>query len=174
MDELVFKKAQKGDKESFNKLLNPVKGRLYKISFMYMKNETDAMDVLSDSIIKAINSIHKCKSSQSFDSWISTIVINTCKNNLKKIKRNQLVEVSSLEDKLVYEEKEFSKDSDLYDAINLLSDRERDLVVKRYIDDMTVKEISKVNNIAEGTVKSGLSRTLKKLRVILGGKEYVQ
>ena len=168
-DELVFKKAQKGDKESFNKLLNPIKGKLYRISFMYMKNENDAMDSLSDTLVKVINSIDKCKSYNSFNSWISTILVNTCKNNLKKLKKDTVIQISEFENKLTYEEKGFEEDSELYIAINSLNDRERDLILKRYIDDMSVKEISRVNSVPEGTVKSGLNRTLKKLKAILGG-----
>ncbi|MGL4760527.1 MAG: RNA polymerase sigma factor [Sarcina sp.] len=168
-ENLIFKKAQKGDADSFNQLLEPIKGKLYRISFMYMKNEVDAMDALSDSIVKAIKGLDKCKSDKTFNSWIATIVVNTCKNNLKKLKRDNIVEISEFENKLTYEDKGLDDDSELYDAINTLNDRERDLILKRYIDDMSVKEISKANNVPEGTVKSGLNRTLKKLRVILGG-----
>ncbi|MGL4450796.1 MAG: RNA polymerase sigma factor [Sarcina sp.] len=168
-EELIFKRAKKGDADSFNQLIEPIKGKLYRISFMYMKNENDAMDALSDSIVKAIKSLDKCKSHKSFNSWIATIVVNTCKNNLKKLSRTNVVEISEFENKLIYEEKGLEEESELYDAINSLNDKERDLILKRYIDDMTVKEISKINNVPEGTVKSGLNRTLKKLRVILGG-----
>ncbi|MGL5577194.1 MAG: RNA polymerase sigma factor [Sarcina sp.] len=168
-EELIFKRAKKGDADSFNQLIEPIKGKLYRISFMYMKNENDAMDALSDSIVKAIKSLDKCKSHKSFNSWIATIVVNTCKNNLKKLSRTNVVEISEFENKLIYEEKGLEEESELYDAINSLNDKEKDLILKRYIDDMTVKEISKINNVPEGTVKSGLNRTLKKLRVILGG-----
>lgn len=168
-EELILKNAKQGDADSFNQLIEPIKGKLYRISFMYMKNENDAMDALSDSIVKAIKSLDKCKSHKSFNSWIATIVVNTCKNNLKKLSRTNVVEISEFENKLTYEDKGLEADSELYDAINSLNEKERDLILKRYIDDMTVKEISKVNNVPEGTVKSGLSRTLKKLRIILGG-----
>ncbi|MGL4656617.1 MAG: RNA polymerase sigma factor [Sarcina sp.] len=168
-EELIFKRAKKGDADSFNQLIEAIKGKLYRISFMYMKNENDAMDALSDSIVKAIKSLDKCKSHKSFNSWMATIVVNTCKNNLKKLSRTNVVEISEFENKLIYEEKGLEEESELYDAINSLNDKERDLILKRYIDDMTVKEISKINNVPEGTVKSGLNRTLKKLRIILGG-----
>ncbi|MGL4991702.1 MAG: sigma-70 family RNA polymerase sigma factor [Sarcina sp.] len=168
MEDIIFKKAQKGDSDSFYKLIEPIKDKLYKIAYTYMKNENDAMDAVSDSIVKAIKNIEKCKGYKSFNSWITTILVNTCKNNLKSLNKVDILEMHEFENKIIYEDKHLEHD-DLYNALDNLGDRERDLIVKRYINDMTIKEISKSNSIAEGTVKSGISRTLRKLKVILGG-----
>lgn len=167
-DDIIFKKAQKGDSDSFYTLIEPIKNKLYKIAYTYMKNENDAMDAVSDCIVKAINNIEKCNGYKSFNSWITTILVNTCKNNLKSLKKVDILEVHEFENKILHEDKHLEH-NDLYNALDNLGEREKDLIVKRYINDMTIKEISKSNNIAEGTIKSGINRTLKKLRVILGG-----
>ena len=43
IDELLFRKAAKGDKECFIKLLEPIRDSLYKVAFVYLKNEDDAL-----------------------------------------------------------------------------------------------------------------------------------
>lgn len=169
IDELVFKKAQKGDWKSFYELVEPIKGKLYRSAFIYFKNENDAMDALSDTLVKAINSISSCKSHKSFNAWICTILINTCKNNSKKISRAKVMDFNNFENELTYEETYCDEYKDIYDALDVISEAEKDLIVKRYIDDMKISDISKVSNIPIGTIKSRLNRTLKKLRVILGG-----
>ena len=58
IDELLFRKAVKGDMDSFVKLLEPIKSSLYKVAFVYLKNEDDALDCVHDAIIKAINSLN--------------------------------------------------------------------------------------------------------------------
>ena len=169
IDELVFKKAKKGDAESFYKLLEPIKEKLYKAAFIYFNNEEDAMDALQDSIIKAINSINTLKNPQAFNSWISRILINTCKNNYKKSKKITAININEFENEFTYEDKNIDENYDLYSALERLSNREKDFIVMRYLEDMTLKDISLKKEIPLGTVKSGINRSLKKLKIILGG-----
>ncbi|CCP27400.1 RNA polymerase, sigma-24 subunit, ECF subfamily (fragment) [Tepidanaerobacter acetatoxydans Re1] len=86
IDEISFKRAKNKDAESFYKLLEPIKDRLYRTAFMYMKNEDDALDCVHDSIVKAIQSIDSLREPQYFNTWITRITINTCKDNLRKSK----------------------------------------------------------------------------------------
>lgn len=168
IDELVFKKAQKGDAESFYKLLSPIKEKLYRVAFIYFKNENDAMDALQDSIVKGIKYIDKCKNAKTFNAWMSIIVINTCKNNYKKAKKLTPIDINNFKNEFTYEDKDITDYTDLYDALDKISENEKDLIVKRYLEDMTIKDISRSKDLPQGTVKSGISRTLKKLKVILG------
>lgn len=167
-DELVFKKAQKGDAESFYKLLDPIKEKLYRVAFIYFKNENDAMDALQDSIVKGIKAIDTCKNAKTFNAWMSSIVVNTCKNNYNKAKKVTPIDINDFKNEFTYEDKDITDYTDLYDALDKISENEKDLIVKRYLEDMTIKDISRSKDLPQGTVKSGISRTLKKLKVILG------
>ena len=90
VNEIYFKKAVKGDKESFSKLLEPIKDKLYKVAFVYMRNEDDALDCIQESIVKAITSLNSLKEPQYFNTWIVKITVNTCKDNLRKNKKFNL------------------------------------------------------------------------------------
>lgn len=61
VNELLFKKAVNGDKDSFIQLIEPIKNNLYRVAFVYLKNEDDAFDCIHDGIIKAIKSLHTLK-----------------------------------------------------------------------------------------------------------------
>ena len=52
INELLFKKAVNGDKESFIQLLEPIKEKLYRVAFMYLKNEDDALDCIQESTVQ--------------------------------------------------------------------------------------------------------------------------
>ena len=56
---------------------------------------------------------------------------------------------------------------DLYDAISKLSDELRVATILFYFNDLTYKEISKVLDIPEGTVKSRISRAKDRLYIML-------
>ena len=59
------------------------------------------------------------------------------------------------------------KDLSLYNAINSLDDELRTTTILFYFEDMKYKDIAKVLNVREGTIKSRLSRAKEKLYNIL-------
>ncbi|CDM69880.1 RNA polymerase, sigma-24 subunit, ECF subfamily [Clostridium bornimense] len=165
IDELLLKKAIRGDKECFIKLLEPIKESLYKVAFMYLKNEDDALDCIQESIIKAIQSLSSLKEPQYFNTWITRITINTCKDYIKKSNKVVSVDIKDYENKLVAENEEFDDMEDIQRALEKLSDKERELIVMRYLKDMSLKDISTTIDMPVGAVKSRLSRSLKRLKV---------
>lgn len=171
IDEVCFKRAKAGDGESFYKLLEPIKDRLYRTAFMYMKNENDALDCVHDSIVKAIRSLDKLKNPQYFNTWITRITINTCKDNLRKAKNASPYDMAQLEHKLVYHGNlNIEENVDLYRALDNLKEEEKDLIAMRYVDGMSTRDIAQATHAPIGTVRSRLSRTIKKLRVYMGGE----
>lgn len=137
---------------------------------MYMKNEDDALDCIHDAIVKAIQSIDSLKEPQYFNTWITRITINTCKDNLRKNKKIKPYDMAKFEDKLIYHNNNVEENVDLYRALNNLKENERKLIVMRYIDDMKVKDIAKATDKPLGTISSKISRTIKKLRVYMEGE----
>mgnify|MGYP001342234107 CR=1 FL=1 len=172
IDEISFKRAKNGDGESFYKLLEPIKDRLYRTAFMYMKNENDALDCVHDSIVKAIQSLDKLKKPQYFNTWITRITINTCKDKLRKAKNASPHDTAEFEDKLVYHgNTNIEENVDLYRALDNLKEEEKELIAMRYMDDMKVKDIAKVTHTPSGTISSKISRTIKKLRLYMEGEQ---
>ena len=168
IDELLFRKAVKGDMDSFVKLLEPIKETLYKVSFVYLKNEDDALACVHDAILKAIKSLSTLKEPQYFNTWITRITINICKDYIKKNSKVTLVDINDYENNLSIEDDKQESKEDIIAALDKLSETEKDLIVKRYLHDKSRKDISDENNIPVGTVKSRLNRTLKKLKGFMG------
>ena len=168
VNEIIFKKAVNGDKESFYKLIEPIKDSLYKIAFTYVENEHDALDCVHDSILKAIRCLKNLNESQYFNTWITRITINTCKDFIKKNNKVTLVDINDYESKLTVIENSSDDIREIELAINKLAKEEKELIVMRYLEDMSLKEISYKYEVPLGTIKSRLNRTLKKLKVIMG------
>mgnify|MGYP004450175357 CR=1 FL=1 len=164
IDELLFRKAVKGDMDSFVELLEPIKSSLYKVAFVYLKNEDDALDCVHDAIIKAINSLKNLKEPQYFNTWMTRITINACKDYIKKSSKLTVVDINDYENNLVMEDEDKACKQDIIDALDKLSEKEKDLIVKRYLKDKSLKDISDENDMPLGTVKSRINRTLKKLK----------
>lgn len=168
INELLFKRAVNGDKESFIKLIEPIKANLYKVAFVYLKNEDDALDCIHEAIIKAIKSINTLKEPQYFNTWMTRITVNVCKDYIRKNSKVVLVDIKDYENNLVTEDNQSDIKEDINNALNKLSESERELIVMRYLEDKSLKDISNKTSVPLGTVKSKINRTLKKLRVHMG------
>ncbi len=172
MDEVdTVIKAQKGDDIAFSELIKYHKENLYKVAFAYLKNEEEALDIVSDTIYKVYMDIDKLKNPQFFNTWITRIVINNAINRLKKNKRIVLVDEYEKIDNLNYNGSDIGTDVpkciDLYNAIDSLNVKSRTIIILKYFQDMTISEISKVLELPEGTVKVYIHRALKKLKIQL-------
>lgn len=62
----LLKKAKKGDEKAFSKLIEQEKIKLYKMAFLYMKNEEDALDVVQETVMKAFVHIKSVKEEKFF------------------------------------------------------------------------------------------------------------
>ena len=83
-----YKKAidllKNNDNAGFEFLYNNTYRDKYYLALKYMKNEEDAMDVMQESYLKAIEKIDTLDDPEKFPKWFSMIVANTAKNALKK------------------------------------------------------------------------------------------
>lgn len=171
INELVFKKAKDGDGDSLCELIQPIKESMYKVALTYTENEDDALDCVHESIVKAIKSLKSLKTPQYFNTWMIRITINTCKDFIRKNKV-MLVDINDYQDKLTVKESSESYYEDVLLALSKLNEDEKDLIVKRYLDDMSLREIADSREVPLGTIKSKISRTLKKLRIHMEENNY--
>ena len=144
--------------------------RHYRLAYSYVKNSEDALDVVQESICKAMSSLHTLQSPEHLRTWYYRIVVNTALDFLRK--RKKLVPV---EEVFMPEEHSHIPDQalemDLHQALDQLPESSRTIVTLRYFEDLTLDEISAVTGIHLSTVKTRLYQSLKRLRQILDYEE---
>eukprot|EP00831_Metopus_contortus_P083328 TRINITY_DN9200_c0_g5_i1.p7 TRINITY_DN9200_c0_g5~~TRINITY_DN9200_c0_g5_i1.p7 ORF type:complete len:104 (-),score=17.21 TRINITY_DN9200_c0_g5_i1:18-329(-) len=95
---------------------------------------------------------------------MTKITINKCKDYIKKNDKVVLVDIEDYMDSITFDEEHFGDTDDITTALNKLTDKERELIVMRYLEDMSLKDISTATTKPLGTIKSSISRTLKKMK----------
>lgn len=150
----------------FKRLMADREDKLYRIAFSYVRNEDDAMDCLQNSLIKALENFDSLKNQEYFNTWMVRILINECIDFLRN--RN---DDFSFDEKISkdYISDNYDETIDLLDSLSRMSEDERELLYLRYFEDLSYLEISKRQDIKLGTVKSRLSRSLAKLKKMMGG-----
>lgn len=162
----LIKESMKGNKESFGILIKNNKEYLYKMAFLYVKDEQDALEVIHETVYRAFLNIEKLKKAKFFNTWITRILINVSIDFLKKKGKNQMLDEST---PIIKEKCEISTEEklDLYNAIDLLNDNYKTVIIMMYFNDMKIKDISKVMETPENTVKTYLRRAKQALGEIL-------
>lgn len=167
----LIKESMKGNKESFGILIKNNKEYLYKMAFLYVKDEQDALEVIHETVYRAFLNIEKLKKAKFFNTWITRILINVSIDFLKRKGKNQMLDEST---PIIKEKCEISTEEklDLYNAIDLLNDNYKTVIIMMYFNDMKIKDISKVMETPENTVKTYLRRAKQALGEILK-EEYL-
>lgn len=174
MEELV-RKAQKGNDEAFYLIMSEVKGRLYNIAYRYLKNESSALEAVSEATCRAYVSIGKLKDCRYFSSWITRILINYCIDELKYLSKNSPTVCNDLEPVFIADgDTGIELKIDIMTGLKRIKPKYRDVILLRYMEDIPVKEIARFLNKPEGTVKTWIGRGLKQLKLQMKeGGEYV-
>lgn len=162
----LIKESMKGNKESFGIFIKNNKEYLYKMAFLYVKDEQDALEVIHETVYRAFLNIEKLKKAKFFNTWITRILINVSIDFLKRKGKNQMLDEST---PIIKEKCEISTEEklDLYNAIDLLNDNYKTVIIMMYFNDMKIKDISKVMETPENTVKTYLRRAKQALGEIL-------
>ena len=122
-------------------------------------NEQDAEDVVSDVFVKVFNGLYGYdRKKSSVSTWIYTIAHNTVIDHYKTAKS-----VCELPGNLCSED----NIEDLANALERLTERERDIIILHYYSGKTLKNIAEKMNISYSYVKLLHGNALKALRVIM-------
>lgn len=138
----------------------------YRLAYSYVKNKDDALDIVQESIYKAISSKRTLKNPDHIRTWFYRIVVNTSLDFLRKQKR---LVISDDEAMLLHETgcKDSYRDIDLQKAMYNLPDNCRSIIVLRYFEDLKIDEIAEILDENVNTVKTRLYKSLEKLRIQL-------
>ena len=69
----------------------------YRFAYSYTKNSLDAEDVVNESVVKALKHINKLENPDQIKTWFYRIIINTCKTNFNSKKKEEYLDVETLE-----------------------------------------------------------------------------
>lgn len=166
-------KAQKGDDLAFLKLFQTFEEDIYRMAFLYVKNNEDALDIVQETAYRSFKSIGKLKEPKYFKTWLLKITINCALDHIRKEKKvihlfpnyEGIISNSEVED--------LTLTISLRDLIELLNEDEKSIILLKFYHDHTLKEVAGILDLPLGTVKTILYRALNKLRRGLKGDDQI-
>jgi len=174
---LLVEKASAGNRFAYEQLVNLFQEGIFRMVYYRTHSTMDAEDITQDIFIQAFKHLSRLKGTEKFKSWLYSIAVNKVLDfHRKKRFRNLFGSLSDKEsDEQTYAEAADSPDAmdklikqDFWKQVRLLLDRlppmEREVFTLRFMDHLSIKEISLVLKKGESTVKTHLYRALQKFR----------
>jgi len=179
LERALVGRLQKGDQAAYRELVENYKENVYYLALDLSGNQHDAEDISQEVFIKAFRGIARFRSGARLSTWLYRITMNTFIDSKRK-KQLKVVALPRTDEEEDFDLVDLAADEitgnperllnaakideHVNDALQILSEQERSVFVMRHYHDLQIKEISKAMDIAEGTVKSLLFRSVRKLR----------
>ena len=179
-DEELMRQITYGNQDAFNTLYNRYSNRLlYYFYRMLGSSNEKAQDFLQDIFIKLLDKADTFDTARKFSTWIFSIAHNMCKNEYRNLENKKTTVLEYIEN-TVADEAYYSQDTisdnpeiiksfitDVFTELDLFDEIHKSAFLMRYREGFSMKEISQMLNISEGTVKSRLYYTKQKLSLRL-------
>ena len=162
----LVKRYEKGDNSAFTVLYDETKKQIFANIYSFVKNETAAEDLLSDTYVQFIKYIPKIEKSQSILGFLYTTSRNLSLNYIKKENRNSKLEDNDFNNLSPTVETNNALDSSeiIKEMREILKEGEFNVIVLRIVNDMDYNEIAKLLKKNESTVRWLYSNGIKKIR----------
>ena len=141
------------------------RGKLYRAALLTLGSESAAVDAVDEAVYKGYLSYQKLRQPQYLETWLVRILINVCRDELRRRKRELAV------DELPETAQEAYDSLPLKEAVRRLPAQLRDVIVLRYFTGLTLEETAAALDLPRGTVSTRQRRALALLKLDLTTEE---
>ena len=182
----LIERARGGDRGAFREIVGIYEGQVVRLAYSVLGNLDDAREVSQDAFVRVYRSLASFKSQSRFSTWLYRITVNLCKDFLRKKKPRRFLQpwnpgVEEESDEISVIDREPSKDRGplnhmiqsetehlIITSMETLPGQQRSVFAMRYLQGMSLEEISSVLGLSVGAVKAHLWHAGQKMRKSLG------
>lgn len=153
----------------FEQLYERYSQKVYRKCYSFVLDKSKAEDLTHDIFIKVATKIGTFKENARFGTWLYSITYNYCLDSIRKVKRSK---EDALDDNMEFVEEHVDNEmlsmqaQGLQKSLEMISPEERSILLMKYQDDFSVKEIADSLDLSESAVKMRLLRTKEKVKKI--------
>lgn len=178
VEKRLTQRAKRGDREAFAELIEIYKDKIFQLAYRMVGNRQDAEDITQETFLRVYANLHTYDDSYKFSTWIYRIATNLCIDRGRKKRPDFSLDeeteagqgmdwysrLSSSErtpeDKVVTQELQET----VQDALSHLQPKYRSIMILRYIEDLSLQEISDIVKLPITTIKTRIHRGREALR----------
>lgn len=181
MDAIIKKRINqvlKGDQNAYAEIVELYKDKVFQLCYRMLGNRHEAEDMAQEAFIRAYVNIASFNINLKFSTWLYRIATNLCIDRIRKKKPDFYLdaEVSGTDGLTMYSQipsdtalpEEEVESMELQDIIqreiSQLPEKYRSVIVLKYIEELSLNEISEILDMPLGTVKTRIHRGREALR----------
>jgi len=143
--------------------------RLLRSATLLCGNEANAQDLVQDTFVQAIQSVHRFRGQASLYTWLHSILLNLTRHHRRHAKRLVYDNELAGQEGSGSEEQPSTLDLDcasgeLTRALSELSEPHREVLVLRFYESMKISEMAQLLKVSTGTVKSRLHYAIREMQ----------
>ena len=182
MDDLkIIESCLLGNTQMFSRLIDNYKNMVYNLAYRMSNNSHESEDISQEAFLRAYQSLARFNPSYKFSTWLYQITLNIIRDRFKKKELNYV----SLDTPIETDDSEFFPQpaDSINDPEQIIAQKEdaratqqailslplkyREVIVLRYLQDLSYIEIANILKLPQGTVKVRLYRAREQLKKIL-------
>jgi len=174
----LAKLARNGDRRAFAELVELYKDKIYHLAYRMLGNRQEAEDIVQETFMRLYSNLHRYDDTQKFSTWIFRIGTNLCIDRLRKRKLTYSLDAEVTDgegndyyammssDEHTPEKQVIVSETQRHirKVIDDMPEKYKSIIVLRYLQDLSLQEISDVLDLPITTIKTRLHRGREYLR----------
>jgi RNA polymerase sigma-70 factor (ECF subfamily) len=189
-DEVLVERARGKDEAAFEELVNRYEEKLYRLAMRFVRNETDAQEILQEAFLSAWRNLPAFEGRAQFGSWMYRVTVNAALMLLRSRNRHPEVAVDDVEPKALNDavadsgerirgSADWSQRADeqlqsaelrrhIQGSVDALPDGLRTVFLLRDVEELSTEETAEILGLSVPAVKTRLHRARLALRIAIG------
>ncbi|MEN8697830.1 RNA polymerase sigma factor SigW [Bacillus infantis] len=173
-----IKQVLKGDQNAFGEIVEIYKDKVFQLCFRMLGNRHEAEDIAQEAFLRAYINIQSFNIDLKFSTWLYRIATNLCIDRIRKKKPDYFLdaEVAGTDGLTMYSQiaadtrlpeedvESLELQETIQNEISKLPEKYRSVIVLKYIEELSLNEISEIMDLPLGTVKTRIHRGREALR----------
>ncbi|NOT37461.1 MAG: sigma-70 family RNA polymerase sigma factor [Saprospiraceae bacterium] len=176
-EDLVVSYLDSQDDKYFSIIYQRYSGKVYGKCLSFFKNDAEALDAVQDVFIKLLVNIGSFKEKSKFSTWVYAVTYNYCIDVIRKnknlpvtdfdVKNENLDFVDEVDDHWITQ-----IDSNTIEKVmDMMNEGDKAILLMKYMDELSIKDISGIINKTESAVKMQLKRAKSRFKLIFSKLE---
>lgn len=153
------------ESSSYDKIIGYITNNqetFYRLAYSYVRNKEAALDIVQNSIVKALEHQKQIRNPDAIRTWFYRVIVNESLTYIRKNEREFVYEPDILNE--MREGVEQTQENDLFERVNELPFDLKTVIILRFYEELSLKEIAGVTNAKLSTVKYRLYTGINKLK----------
>jgi RNA polymerase sigma-70 factor (ECF subfamily) len=181
-DSRLIIRILKGEREAYAEIVDEYKMPIFNLAYRMIGDRFEAQDLAQEAFLNAYKNLADFDVQKPFFPWLYTIALNLIRNHLKKkrplvmghIERTHFVEEKNLADNAETQLVEHQKREKISQAIQQLPLIHREVIILRYYQEFSFKEIADILDVSLSAAKMRVYRALKVLSQTITKRFFVE